>query len=432
MEGKMKNIFFYTCLILLSFLYVISSANAQSWEHVTNGLPANLGMSAVLDSWDENTVVIGNGRSVFRTLNGGSQWNELPQPTNLTGTIVDIALIDSEKIWIASSSGQILFTPNAGNDWTEQFFNDTLVYFMNYIEMFDAQIGVAMGDNASLISDPGGPAIILRTTDGGQNWVSVNDSAFGASSGDTWRRIDFVNADVGYFFPSGKNPQRMYKTSNGGSNWSQINYPAYAQILKFFDEKIGLAISEKSKVLRTTDGGQSWQQFTSGHNGWGNDIEFSPENPAFVWLTDKERIYFSSDTGKTWKEQYSKGGTDLEFVNDTTGWCVGIDGLFYFHSTATSVPEIDKGAVEKFTLLQNYPNPFNGNTAILYILQKPMRVSLQIFDIKGRLVVRLVDEFQSAGKHEILWAGEEFSSGTYFCRLQVGNQVQVRKILLLK
>jgi hypothetical protein len=91
----------------------------------------------------------------------------------------------------------------------------------------------------------------------------------------------------------------------------------------------------------------------------------------------------------------------------------------------------------EFTLEQNYPNPFNPSTTIAYTLAKPAGVRLVIFDVAGRLINSLVNEFQDAGRHTVTWnAGERrtssLASGMYFARVEVGGQVAIKKMLLTK
>jgi hypothetical protein len=90
-----------------------------------------------------------------------------------------------------------------------------------------------------------------------------------------------------------------------------------------------------------------------------------------------------------------------------------------------------------FTLGQNYPNPFNPATRISYQLNKPAQVRLAIYDITGREISRLVNEYQIEGSYSVTWnsteqRGYQLSSGTYFARLQVGENVVTRKMLLTK
>jgi hypothetical protein len=86
----------------------------------------------------------------------------------------------------------------------------------------------------------------------------------------------------------------------------------------------------------------------------------------------------------------------------------------------------------KFTLDQNYPNPFNPSTTINYDLPRDVRVSLKIYNTLGQEVATLVNEEQQAGYKSVVWNGTGFASGMYFYRLQAGEFVDVRKLLLLK
>ncbi|HEX9975155.1 MAG TPA: T9SS type A sorting domain-containing protein [bacterium] len=86
----------------------------------------------------------------------------------------------------------------------------------------------------------------------------------------------------------------------------------------------------------------------------------------------------------------------------------------------------------RFYLHQNYPNPFNYSTTICYNLSKSNLVNLKIYDMLGRMVVELVDKFCDAGNYEIAFDAQDLSSGMYICILQVGQDRQSRKLLLMK
>ena len=86
---------------------------------------------------------------------------------------------------------------------------------------------------------------------------------------------------------------------------------------------------------------------------------------------------------------------------------------------------------------RNYPNPFNPSTTISYSLGRDAEVSLDIYNVRGQLVRRLVREAQSAGNHSIVWdgkdsSGRESASGFYFYRLRAGNERYSSKILMMK
>ncbi|HEY9167517.1 MAG TPA: T9SS type A sorting domain-containing protein [Candidatus Kryptonia bacterium] len=85
-----------------------------------------------------------------------------------------------------------------------------------------------------------------------------------------------------------------------------------------------------------------------------------------------------------------------------------------------------------FSLSQNYPNPFNPATVISYQLPVVSRVTLKVFDIRGREIATLVDGRESAGYHEVKFDGSRLPSGVYFVRLTAGSFSATRKIMLMK
>jgi hypothetical protein len=87
---------------------------------------------------------------------------------------------------------------------------------------------------------------------------------------------------------------------------------------------------------------------------------------------------------------------------------------------------------DKFSIAQNYPNPFNPTTAIQYDLPRSSNVTLEVFDILGRKVERLVDANQQAGRYRVTWNAKDVLSGIYFYKIQAGEFSETKKMLLLK
>jgi hypothetical protein len=90
-----------------------------------------------------------------------------------------------------------------------------------------------------------------------------------------------------------------------------------------------------------------------------------------------------------------------------------------------------------YKLKQNYPNPFNPETTIQYQLPEAGEVRLEIYNILGQKVVSLVREFKKAGYYQVSWngktpSGESAASGIYFYRLEAGNFVAIKKMLLFQ
>jgi len=85
-----------------------------------------------------------------------------------------------------------------------------------------------------------------------------------------------------------------------------------------------------------------------------------------------------------------------------------------------------------FSLLQNYPNPFNSTTTIFYELPEPSFVTLSVFDIRGKLIITLVNEYQLAGYKSVIWEPKDISSGIYIYKIDSGKYSRVKKCLLVK
>jgi uncharacterized repeat protein (TIGR02543 family) len=98
----------------------------------------------------------------------------------------------------------------------------------------------------------------------------------------------------------------------------------------------------------------------------------------------------------------------------------------------TAVEDLRSALPKDLSLLQNYPNPFNPSTTIRYGLPHKSQVSLMVYNTLGQLVSQLVQGEQEPGYHEVRFDGTGLSSGVYFYRLQAGDFVQTRKLLLLR
>jgi hypothetical protein len=87
--------------------------------------------------------------------------------------------------------------------------------------------------------------------------------------------------------------------------------------------------------------------------------------------------------------------------------------------------------------IQNFPNPFNPETTIKYVIQSDEQVTAQIFDVQGKLVRSLLNDYLSAGTHTIRWdglseKGTQVPSGIYFIRLNAGAETVSKRLVLTK
>ena len=110
---------------------------------------------------------------------------------------------------------------------------------------------------------------------------------------------------------------------------------------------------------------------------------------------------------------------------------LGMKGTIVVNSK-TDVGNIDTQTPTVCTLSQNFPNPFNPSTRISFTIPSSSYVTLKIYNLVGEEVATLAAGERNAGAYEVIWDASRFASGTYYCRLQAGSVIEVKKILLVK
>ena len=113
------------------------------------------------------------------------------------------------------------------------------------------------------------------------------------------------------------------------------------------------------------------------------------------------------------------------------------DGMVLTLSPITGIDTRLPGVAEAFELKQNYPNPFNPTTTINYSLKQTVDVKLTIYNVLGQEVRTLVNRRQEAGYQSIVWDGlnnygARAASGVYIYRIEAGDFVQAKKMILMK
>lgn len=111
---------------------------------------------------------------------------------------------------------------------------------------------------------------------------------------------------------------------------------------------------------------------------------------------------------------------------------IPISGITYINSNVTGVNQADNSIPQNFLLEQNYPNPFNPSTQINYSIPSAQKVTIKIYDELGKEVTTLVNSDQAAGNYTVDFNASELASGVYFYRIQAGNFIQMKKMILMK
>jgi len=108
---------------------------------------------------------------------------------------------------------------------------------------------------------------------------------------------------------------------------------------------------------------------------------------------------------------------------------IDFNGNFEYFNLSS---EVGVGVPTRFELSQNYPNPFNPTTTINFDLPVDGKVSIKLFDMMGREVATLVNENKTAGYYTLNFNASNYSSGTYFYRIDAGSFVSTKKMMLVK
>jgi hypothetical protein len=188
----------------------------------------------------------------------------------------------------------------------------------------------------------------------------------------------------------------------------------------------------------STDGGTTWSTLTP-DGGYSHTKNSNPANPLpegtpcwsgfFTWR--QETFDLSAYEGETISVRF-------RFASDgyvtEEGWYV--DDVSISCSASTGVAGGETIPVT-FELRQNAPNPFNPTTVISYMLPERGRVTVEVYNIAGRLVRTLVDEEQEPGLRSVTWdgtddAGRGVASGVYLYRVDAGDHSAKRRMVLLK
>jgi hypothetical protein len=175
---------------------------------------------------------------------------------------------------------------------------------------------------------------------------------------------------------------------------SSVLFVRFDPFVEFYDGSVDMPFGYRSMI------------------GYGNDATTDPTSGLVIYnyynfTEESKKVYLAEVERMTWL------GT------------VPIPDWVGVEQNATELPLV-------YELRQNYPNPFNPVTKIEFTLAKSGQTSLVIYNVMGQVVETLVNENMTMGQHQVDFNAGKHASGMYFYRLKSGDQVMVRKMMLLK
>ncbi|MCF8241195.1 MAG: T9SS type A sorting domain-containing protein [Melioribacteraceae bacterium] len=166
-------------------------------------------------------------------------------------------------------------------------------------------------------------------------------------------------------------------------------------------------------------------KFTGNSNQHNYEIYYYKKNPR----ANNGGKYFGATMydmdNDGWEEIFINQGQTVDGVREDFS-------IIYTPDVETDVKEKVVKIPDEYELYQNYPNPFNPTTNIVYQLPKEGRVVIKLYDILGREIQTLVNEFKTQGRYEFTFDGSKLSSGVYIYRITSGEFSASKKFVLMQ
>jgi len=405
-----KNILRAILIFFISFVFLNNCFAQSGWFY--QPLPYD-GQIQDLKFFDANMGIIAmvNPNLILRTTNGGYNWQAILSNQYVLG----FDIIDSISVYGRGSNfndnGMIYRSYNRGTSWDSLLIpNAWNTYGISFVNRDTGWVG----------GSAGGLPYLWRTTNRGVNWIVQSDN--------TGRgRVFFLKNKVnGEYMGWAMDAAEVWKTTTSGGNWFRVMDAGFSGQLYFLDENTGFAATGDN-MKKTTNGGLNWNAYymPTGYNllirtlnkfklinkdtiyGTGGLRNFGEFSRGIIWVSTNGGVNWGFQQPDTSIHRGKYGGID--FANKDTGFCDFIrtnDG-----GGTIIITGINSGITEKpdiFKLEQNYPNPFNSSTRIDFSVSIPSYVSLAVYDITGKEVVRIYNN-------------EYFLAGNYFAGIDVGK-----------
>ncbi|MCP5064860.1 MAG: T9SS type A sorting domain-containing protein [Ignavibacteriae bacterium] len=315
-----------------------------------------------------------------------------------------------DSIWEASRT--TIYTYNESNDLIVKTNND-------YSYLYKYNSNHVMTEYFELYSfSTGWDTIFTITYDYDQNDYLINQHEYEVygTLNDILRYGKIY--DKSYWYDEKYNLTRIYSIS-----YTPIRY--YERLNTTFTYDDYDRVIEKRRNGEYHYHSDSWSEY--GHELYSYEKDNLIEEISQGELSDREKILYT----------YDENNNLIEKLVYDTGWSIEQpefkkrEKIQYKYSTILKVKSDDNQS-QVYELSNNYPNPFNPIAKIDYYVPIKSFITLKVFDVLGNEIKTLVNSSQSVGKYKVEFDGSDLSSGLYFYRLQAGDFVETKKMILMK
>ena len=457
----------------------LSTNNGTSWASMSDGL-TNMSVYSLCAS-GTNLYAGTYGGGVYCSTNNGGSWSQIS--TGLTFPYVYALTVSPNvnggtNLFAGTWGGGVFLSTNNGSTWAPvnsglvcRGVCDLTVYGSNVLVGTlgcGAFVSTDNGDswtpiNAGL-TDPNVFALaVAPNTSGGVNLVAGSGGMFlSTNNGTTWVQTNAndrtVLGDVHALAVSNSGPgstmifagnqaqtiqqDQVFLSTDLGWTWSQfgtnINASRFTALAVCGTD---IFAGTEMGVFTTTDNGASWIQVNTGLTNfsiYGMAVVQNGAGGNTILAGTGSGIFFSTNNGASWaileNDKISNSASTLA-ISSKTMFAGTSDGSVWKRPLPGSIAAMkDERSSQpiRYSLSQNYPNPFNPATVISYDISGTAHVRLMLFDILGREIETLVNDYQHAGRYAVKFDATNLPSGVYFYRLETGMYQDTRKLLLLK
>ncbi|MBI1223729.1 MAG: T9SS type A sorting domain-containing protein [Bacteroidetes bacterium] len=295
-----------------------------------------------------------------------------------------------------------------------------------------------------------GSAIVAKSTNGGDNWTTTNNGLPLDGNPLISMAISYLNPDIVYVAsaPYNGNPGHVFVSQDGGDTWQNISaglpnrFVLDLEVDPTDDATAFAALGGygSGHLFRTKDFGATWEDISNGLPDLPiNAIAVDPLYPNNIYVGNDLSVFSSVDFGATW-QSYLEGLPEAVMVFDlkispaNRKLRAATHGSGAFQRDLLEMPYISasKEALGTKIDFELFPNPASNRSSVRYNLPDKGLVLVELLDNTGRLFKTILWETQLPGKHTVGLPLDELSSGIYYCRLKIGENFAVKKLVVKK